>query len=36
MRYQPDDFVRARPKLVGTLFAVGSLYILFALGLLLL
>lgn len=35
MRYQPDDFVRARPKVVGTLFALGSLYILFSLGLLL-
>lgn len=34
MHYQPDDFVRARPKLVGTLFTLGSLYILFALGLL--
>jgi hypothetical protein len=35
MRYQPDLFVRARPRLVGTLFTVGSLYILVALGLLL-
>jgi len=36
MHYQPDDFVRARPKVVGTLFTVGSLYVLVALGLLLL
>jgi hypothetical protein len=35
MHYQPDSFVQARPKLVGTLFTAGSLYILVALGLLL-
>jgi hypothetical protein len=35
MHYQPDDFVRSRPKLVGTLFTLGSLYTLFALGLVL-
>jgi len=35
MHYQPDNFVQARPKVVGTLFTVGSLYTLFALGLLL-
>lgn len=35
MHYQPDEFVRARPKMVGSLFTLGSLYILFALGLLL-
>jgi hypothetical protein len=36
MHYGPDDFVRARPRLVGTVFTVGSAYVLFALGLLLL
>jgi len=36
MHFQPDDFVRMRPRIVGTLFTAGSLYILFALGLLLL
>jgi hypothetical protein len=35
MHYQPDDFVRARPKVVGAFFTLGSLYILVALGLLL-
>jgi hypothetical protein len=35
MHYQPDDLVRARPKVVGTLFTLGSLYVLFVLGLLL-
>lgn len=35
MHYQPDDFVRARPKVVGTLFTLGSLYTLLALGLVL-
>jgi hypothetical protein len=35
MHYQPDNFAQARPKLVGTLFTLGSLYILVALGLLL-
>ena len=32
MRYQPDDFVRARPKLVGGLFVLGSAYVLLTLG----
>jgi len=32
MRYQPDDFVRNRPKLVGGLLVAGSLYILLTLG----
>jgi hypothetical protein len=36
MHYQPDDLVRARPRLVGTFVTIGSLYVLFALGLLLL
>lgn len=36
MHYQPDELVRARPKVIGTLFTVASLYVLFALGLLLL
>jgi hypothetical protein len=36
MHSQPDDLVRARPKVVGTLFTLGSLYVLFVLGLLLL
>jgi len=35
MHYQPDDLVRARPKVVGTLFTLGSLYVLVVLGLLL-
>ena len=35
MRYQPDEFVRARPKVVGAVVIVGSLYALFGLGLLL-
>jgi hypothetical protein len=35
MRYQPDEFVRARPRLVGTLIVLGSVYALFGLGLLL-
>ncbi len=35
MRYQADDFVKARPRLVGALVAIGSLYVLVALGLLL-
>jgi hypothetical protein len=35
MRYQPDEFVRGRPKTVGVLVALGSLYVLVALGLLL-
>jgi len=36
MHYQPDELVRSRPKVLGTLFTVGSLYVLFVLGLLLL
>jgi hypothetical protein len=32
MRYQPDDFVRARPRVTGVLIVVGSIYILIALG----
>lgn len=35
MRYQPDDFVRSRPRVVGTVVALGSLYALFGLSLLL-
>jgi hypothetical protein len=35
MHYQPDDLARARPKVVGTLFTLGSLYVLVVLGLLL-
>ena len=35
MRYQPDEFVRARPKVVGAVIILGSLYALFGLGLLL-
>ncbi len=35
MRYQPDDFVRARPRIVGVLVAIGSLYVLITLGMLL-
>ena len=35
MRYQPDDFVRARPRVVGAVVAAGSLYALFGLSLLL-
>jgi hypothetical protein len=34
MRYQPDDFVRSRPRLVGAVVALGSLYALFGLSLL--
>lgn len=33
MRYGPDDFVRARPKIVGLLVTLGSLYVLVNLGL---
>ena len=36
MHYQPDEFVRTHPRLVGALFAGGSAYILVALALLLL
>lgn len=35
MRFGPDNFVRARPQLVGTLLVIGSLYVLLSLGLLL-
>lgn len=35
MRYQPDQFVQARPRLMGALIALGSLYALAGLGLLL-
>jgi hypothetical protein len=35
MRYQPDEFVRARPRMVGALITLGSLYVLLTLGLLL-
>jgi hypothetical protein len=34
MRYQPDDFVRRRPRLVGGVLVVGSLYVLITLGVL--
>jgi len=36
MRYQPDEFVQARPKTVGALVTLGSLYVLATLGMLLL
>lgn len=32
MRYQPDDFTRSRPKIVGALLVLGSLYVLITLG----
>jgi hypothetical protein len=32
MRYQPDDFVRGRPRLVGGVLVVASLYVLITLG----
>lgn len=32
MRYGPDEFVRGRPKLLGGLLALGSLYVLVSLG----
>jgi hypothetical protein len=32
MRYQPDDFVRSRPRLVGGLLVLGSAYVLITLG----
>jgi hypothetical protein len=35
MRYQPDDFVRTRPKVVGTVVLLGSIYALAGLSLLL-
>ncbi len=34
MRYQPDDFVRGRPRLVGGLLVLGSAYVLVTLGVL--
>lgn len=34
MRFQPDDFVRTKPRLVGVLIILGSLYVLLSLGLL--
>jgi hypothetical protein len=33
MRYQPDDFVRARPRLVGGVLVLGSVYVLLTMGL---
>ena len=36
MHFQPDEFVRARPKTVGALVTLGSLYVLATLGVLLL
>ena len=35
MHYQPDDFARAKPRLVGGLVILGSLYVLLSLGMLL-
>jgi hypothetical protein len=32
MRYGPDEFVRARPRLLGGLIALGGLYVLASLG----
>lgn len=32
MHYQPDDFVRARPRVVGVLVTIASLYVLVSLG----
>lgn len=32
MRYQPDDFVRARPRVVGIFVLLGSAYVLVVLG----
>jgi|SRR5688572_7105918 hypothetical protein len=32
MRYGPDEFVRGRPRLLGGLLALGSLYVLVSLG----
>jgi hypothetical protein len=34
MRFQPDDFVRSKPRVVGALIVLGSLYVLLSLGLL--
>lgn len=36
MRYGPDEFVRSRPRAVGAVLTIASLYVLFSLGLLLL
>jgi hypothetical protein len=36
MRYQPDEFVQARPKTVGALVTLSSLYVLATLGMVLL
>lgn len=36
MRYQPDQFVQARPKLVGAVVTLASLYVLATLGMVLL
>ncbi len=35
MRYQPDDFVRARPRLVGGVLVLGSIYVLLTMGVML-
>jgi hypothetical protein len=35
MRYQPDEFVRARPRLVGGLLVLGSIYVLLTMGVML-
>jgi len=32
MRYGPDEFVRARPRLLGSVIALGGLYVLISLG----
>ena len=32
MRYGPDEFARARPRLLGGVVALGSLYVLVSLG----
>jgi hypothetical protein len=32
MHYAPDEFVRSRPRVIGALLAIGSLYILVVLG----
>ena len=34
MRFQPDDFVRSKPRLAGGLVILGSVYVLLSLGLL--
>jgi hypothetical protein len=36
MRFGPDNFVRTRPRLVGTFLVIGSLYVLVSLSLVLL